>query len=151
MKAVVDMKEFKRVIKALKPFTRIDQEKMQFIYLEVNSETQEIRVEALDGHRIAVEYIRCQADENFIAYIKPFTFMKTDCNKVEIIKDSNIVMIDMLNYCIRVKQPEGEWYQTKKMIANYESKEVTSRVGINTDLLIDALKEIKKMQAEEAR
>ncbi|MDF2524768.1 MAG: hypothetical protein K0R31_2409, partial [Clostridiales bacterium] len=39
MKAIVDMKEFKRVIKALKPFTRIDQEKMQFIYLEVNSET----------------------------------------------------------------------------------------------------------------
>lgn len=144
MKAIVDAKEFKRVIKALKPFTRIDQEKMQFIYIEVNGETQEIRVEALDGHRIAVEYIKCQADESFTAYIKPFTFMKTDWDKVEIIKDGNTVTIDMLDYCMRVKQPEGEWYQSKKILADTEAEQTTSRIGINADLLMDALKEVKK-------
>ena len=144
MKAVVDQKEFKRVVKALKPFTRVDQEKMQYIYMEVDSETQEIRAEALDGHRIAVEYIKCQADESFTAYIKPITFMKSGWDKVEISKYGNIVVIDMTDYFIRVKQPEGEWYQTKKMISDSEEETAVLKVGVNADFLIDALKDIKR-------
>jgi DNA polymerase III sliding clamp (beta) subunit (PCNA family) len=147
MKATVDFKEFKRVVKALKPFTKENEEKMQYIYLEINSEAQEIRMEALDGHRIAVEYIKCQADESFTAYIKPLTFIKSAWDKVEISKDKNYVVIDMLDYYIRVKQPEGEWYQTKRIVSEAEKETAVLKVGVNADFLIDALKDIQRSKS----
>lgn len=144
MKATVDTKEFKRIIKALKPFTRPDGTKMEYIFLEVNNETQEVKFEALDGHRIAVEYLKCTADTSFTTYIKPFTLMKTKEKFTDIEIINNKAYITMGDYSVGFKQPEGIWYETKQMLEKYEKEEPVLKVGINAKLLIDALKNISQ-------
>lgn len=149
MKATVGSKEFKRILKALKPFTSQDHmnDKMQYIYLEINN--GEIRLEALDGHRIAIEYIECVNDENFTAYIKPVTLFKTSSEEIiiEVIGDKAYVTDNEFSFGF--KQPDGEWYDTKTMISDYTSKTPQVAIGVNPKLLIDALKDIKKSGSRE--
>lgn len=91
MKAIMDCNEFKRIIKALKPFTNALQEKMKYIKIDVDSKNQEIKFEALDGHRIGIEYLKCEADENFTAYITPFVVWKSMDKIAEIeLKDEKV-------------------------------------------------------------
>lgn len=146
MKAKIDTSELIRIIKALKPFTRkLDKYQaaiMQYIYVEFNHDTQEARFEALDGHRIAVEYLKCEVDESFKAYIEPLTPWKTDLTKSEIELSNGILTIDMGYYSLKFMQPSGEWYDTKKMIEATEEIKPTSKIGINPEYLIEALKGI---------
>jgi DNA polymerase III sliding clamp (beta) subunit (PCNA family) len=146
MKALIKTEELIRVIKALKPFTRKDSQytdkKMEHIYIEFNQETKEARFEALDGYRVAVEYVKCQTDESFIAYIKPFTPWKTDTVYAEIELDNQVAIVDMGFYSLKFVQPEGEWFATKKMIEETEAMEPSVKIGINPDYLIEALKGI---------
>ena len=146
MKALIKTEELIRVIKALKPFTRkpdfYKADKMEYIYVEFNHETQEARFEALDGHRIAVEYVKCTTEESFKAYIKPFTPWKTDVIFSEIELLSGIVVVDMGFYTLRFKKPEGEWYDTKKMISDTELIKPASKIGINPVYMMEALKGI---------
>jgi DNA polymerase III sliding clamp (beta) subunit (PCNA family) len=143
MKAIFDLKEFKRVVTALKPFTQIDQQLMQYIMIRVNATECEAKCEALDGHRIAVEFIKCEADVNFVLYIKPFNFIKTDAERIEINLHSGTAYIDMGSYIFKIPQPEGIWYPTEKLISDVESEETVLKVGVNADLLTDALKNVK--------
>jgi DNA polymerase III sliding clamp (beta) subunit (PCNA family) len=143
MKAIVDSKEFKRIMQALKPFTCIYNDKMKFIRMMVNSENQEILFEALDGHRIAMEYLKCTTDESFTAYIKPFVFGRTKDEKISIELLGNKVLVTKGEYIIGFKQPEGEWYDTSKILDDTYSKEITSVIGVNPKLLQDALKYMK--------
>jgi DNA polymerase III sliding clamp (beta) subunit (PCNA family) len=146
MKAKIDTSELIRIIKALKPFTRKPDKYqaiiMEYIYVEFNHETQEARFEALDGHRIAVEYVKCNTDESFSAFIKPFTPWKTDTMLAEIELINGIATVDMGYYSLKFIQPEGEWYETKKMISDTEAIKPSSKIGINPDYMIEALKNI---------
>jgi DNA polymerase III sliding clamp (beta) subunit (PCNA family) len=145
MKASINTIELIRIIKALKPFTRkmdayYKAEKMEYIYVEFNYETQEARFEALDGHRIAIEYTKCITEESFSAYIKPFNPWKTEALQAELEVIGSAATLDMGHYILRFTQPEGEWYDTKKMIDELEKKEIASKFGINPEYLIEALK-----------
>jgi hypothetical protein len=150
MRALIKTDEFKRVVKALKLFTRkvIDHytgnEKMQYIMAEFNYDTQEVKFEALDGHRIAVEYVKCETDENFIAYIKPISFWKTDAEYTEIERVNELVTVDLGDYILRFKQPSGEWYQTEKMFTELEAAKLLSKICVNPDFVVDAVKSINK-------
>lgn len=146
MRAKIDTSELIRIIKALKPFTRKPDKYqvaiMQYIYVEFNHDTQEARFEALDGHRIAIEYLKCEVDESFKAYIEPLTPWKTDLIRSEIELLNGVLTIDMGYYGFKFKQPSGEWYDTKKMISATEEINPISKIGINPDYLIEALKGI---------
>ena len=147
MKAYIDVKELIRVIKALKPFTRkADQYcrdfKMECIHVKINSDTQEARFEALDGHRIAVEHVKCSTEESFSAYIKPFTPWKTEALQAELELIEKVATLDMGHYSVKFIQPEGEWYDTKKKIGETEQITPSSKIGINPQFMIEALKDI---------
>ena len=143
-KAIVDTKEFKRIIKALKPFTRLDVIRMQYIRVNINNKTQEIKFEALDGHRIAVEYLKCETDTSFTAYIKPFNLMATREKFTEIELINEKVYITMDEYSFGFKQPSQEWYETENLIKKCEKEEPVLKVGVNAKLLMDALKNVKQ-------
>lgn len=140
MVASIHTKELKRVMQALKPFTnsREYNKLMQYIHFEVNWKEKEVKFEALDGHRVAVEYLYCEADEDFKGYIKPVSIGKTrdDYCELELESDKAFLTVDDIRY--RFSQPEGSWYDTTKFFNDFQQKE-PQIVGINTELLISAL------------
>ena len=59
MKAILDAKEFKRLIDNTKKFTRWEDgnnKMMQYIHVVIDAKSMEIKAEALDGYRISIEY-----------------------------------------------------------------------------------------------
>jgi DNA polymerase III sliding clamp (beta) subunit (PCNA family) len=146
MKASIKTDELIRVIKALKPFVmkynQYTDKKMEHIFIEFNKVTQEARCEALDGHRIAIEYVKCKTERSFSVYIKPFNPWKTDSTETEIELYNGYAKIDLGFYSLKFKQPEGEWYDTKKMLADTELIKPLSKIGIDPLFLTEALKGI---------
>lgn len=136
----MDSDEFKRIIKALKPFTRIDSEKMKYIKIDIDSKNQEIRFEALDGHRIGIEYLKCEADENFTVYITPFTPWKSMDRFAEIELKDQKVYITMGNQIIGFKQPDIEWFDTASMLKELQEQEIKSKIGVDPSLLAESIK-----------
>ncbi|MDF2804432.1 MAG: hypothetical protein K0S61_4337 [Anaerocolumna sp.] len=141
MVARICAKELKRVIQALKPFTSggTYNKLMQYIHFKVNSQEKEVKFEALDGHRIAVEYLPCEADEDFKGYIMPVNIgkIRDDYCEIELQGDKSYLTVDDIRY--RFIQPEGTWYNTDKIWKDFQKKE-PQIVGMNTELLREALK-----------
>jgi DNA polymerase III sliding clamp (beta) subunit (PCNA family) len=142
MKAIIDIKGFKRVIKALKPFVAQDNFRsvLQYIRVKVNGEAGEVRFEALDGHRIAIEYLKCNAVESFEAFIKPMQFWKTDSEMVELELFAKCATVSFGYYSIKFDQPKDEWPDVEKFLSSVEDKKPDFRVGINSEFLMDALR-----------
>jgi DNA polymerase III sliding clamp (beta) subunit (PCNA family) len=141
MKAVFNMDEFKRIIKALKPFTGYV-DLMTYIHFDVDAESKVIKFEALDGHRVWVENLDCEADESFSGYIKPMVINKTYRDSCEIEKVNNQVFLYLDDYRFTVMQPDAdkEWYKTDKFLKDWEAEEAKIIIGVNAKLLGDALK-----------
>lgn len=148
MKAIVDIKEFKRVISALKPFTSSCSDKMQYIKMDIDKDNQEVRFEALDGHRLAVEYLKCNADGNFTAYINPFNILKTRDNVIEIELIDKKLHASVNEWSFKFEQPEGEWFDTSK-VANRSEVDKVVKIGVDAKLLKEALSNICKKNARE--
>jgi hypothetical protein len=147
MKALIEMSEFIRTVKALKPFTGEDSKYikpnlMKFIYITFDLDTQEARFEALDGHRIAIEYVKCTTDESFAIYIEPFNPWKTNSQYAEVKLINKLATVDMGYYSLRFIQPEEKWYDTGKIIKDTEQIDLSSKMAFNPDFMIDALKGI---------
>lgn len=147
MLAVVNTKQFIRIMKALKPFTGepspFDKtRKMQYIHFKTDQLKQEIKFEALDGHRFAIEYLECCVDESFEGYIKPQTLWKTDRTEVNITVDGKYTRIDFGWYELKYELPEGEYYKLNDLIDSLETQEPIKRFGVNPTFLIDALKNL---------
>ncbi len=150
MKATIDIKEFKRVMVALKPFTStsIYNDKMQYIKADVDKDNQEIRFEALDGHRLAVEYLKCSADSSFTVYIKPFNILKSQDSEIELEIIDNKLHISTNEWSFKFIQPEGMWFDTSK-VANRDNQDKAVRIGVNAKLLREALGNINMKHDKE--
>jgi DNA polymerase III sliding clamp (beta) subunit (PCNA family) len=147
MKATVNIKQFIRIMKALKPFTTEPSPydktgKMQYIHFKVDHENGEVKFEALDGHRFAIEYLECEADASFEGYIKPQTLWKTERPEVTITVDEKYTRIDLGWYELKYELPEGEYYSLDTLVNNLEVEKPIKRLGVNPKLLIDALKNL---------
>lgn len=147
-KVIIRAEDFKRLINSTKKFIRKDatNKLMGYIHLEFNSETNEVKAEALDGHRVAVEYAHCyELKESFSCLIKPdIPKIKTkyDFVEVELVNGKCFVTVgeDIRGYV----QPEGEWFKTAKLFSDTEKEEILAKVCINSQLLIDALASTEK-------
>jgi DNA polymerase III sliding clamp (beta) subunit (PCNA family) len=138
MVARIYAKELKRVIQALKPFTREGEynKLMQYIHFEVVG--NEIKFEALDGHRIAIEYLPCETDEDFKGYIKPMAIgkIRNDYCELELSEENVYLTVGDIRY--RFAQPEGIYYDTSKLLNDMEI-EKPQIVGVNAELLLSGL------------
>ena len=138
MKAIVDTKEFKRIMKYMKKFVREDtNELMKYIRFEVKN--GEIKFEALDGWRIAREFLKCENDVEFEGYINPisFTFLK-ECKTTISLEDKTVLISDNV-FSVKTMQPNGIWYDTDKLINNNNAK---AKAGVNAQLLKECLEGI---------
>ena len=88
MKAIVNAREFKRLIDNTKRFIRPSvhtSAMMEYIRIKIDIALGEIEATALDGYRIADEYAKfVQADGSFTCYIKPNVPKITGIDNVEI-------------------------------------------------------------------
>ena len=140
MKAIVDTKEFKRIMKYMKKFVREDtNELMKYIRFEVKK--GEIKFEALDGWRIAREFLKCENDVEFSGYINPISFTFLKQIKAEISLENKIVLISDNVFSVKTVQPNGIWYKTDKYL---EGNNVKAKVGINALGLKEVLEGIEK-------
>jgi len=146
MKARIAATDFKRVIENTKRFTGHEWRgsKYPWIYLQIDSESKMIRATALDGHRISVEFADVmEVDESFSCYIKP--------NIPKILKHDQYVDLEVSNNRLYVQvgesimgyvQPEGEYYKVDEMLSNYFDDQPELTIGVNANLLKDALASI---------
>lgn len=143
MKAILDAREFKRIIDNTKRFvgngTNITL--MQWIYLEIDVKEKIIRATALDGHRISIEYAKLKyADTSFCCYIRPAIPKITKYDnyaELEVVK--NRLYVQVGEYIIGYVQPEGEYYPVDEMLKEYQEKEKLLTVGIDAKYLKDAM------------
>lgn len=145
MRAVLEANEFKRIIDNTKKFTANASEAtlMQWIHLVIDAETKEIKAEALDGHRMSVEYARLkEADVSFDCLIKPNIpkITKND-REAELILEDNRLYVTVTDMRIGYTQPQGKYYKTNELIKN-ANKESNNRFGINAKYLVDAMQSI---------
>lgn len=144
MKAIIDAMEFKRLIDNTKRFVKNYESNklMQYIYLEVNAETKEIKATALDGHRISIEYGKVkEAGESFKCYVKPMIpkITKRDMYvELELVDKKAYITVNdnIMGYL----QPEGEYFKTDKLISDLEEKPALASIYVDAKLLEEALK-----------
>ena len=141
MKAIIEAKEYKRLIENTKKFTTpYGAEKMQYIHLRFID--GEVRAAALDGYRISVEYATYTGD-NFNCYVKTNMPKITGVKNITVELVDNKVLITANDDLIGCKQPEGEYYDIDKFIDDYSAKPEIGVIGANSQFLIDALSAIK--------
>ena len=145
MKAVIAADSFKRLINNSKKFTRVCSNRlMSYIYLDVDAEKNIIRAEAVDGHRLSVEYSPViEADSSFKCYVKaniPKITARDRAVELELIGNKCYVTVgeNITGYV----QPEGKWFDLDKVINDAEEKPVTASIYVDPKLLKEALDSI---------
>lgn len=119
---------------------------MTYIYLEIDAESMEIKATALDGHRVSVEYATLvEADESFKCYIKPNIpkISKSDLYaELELVEKK--VYLTVGENITGYVQPEGIYYDVKKLFEDLKETPVVASVGVRCSLLKDALDSVPK-------
>ena len=145
MRAVIEASNFKRLINNSKKFTCIcGNVLMSYIYLEVDAEKKTIKAEALDGHRVSIEYSPVkEADGSFKCYVRaniPKITAKDREVELELIENRCYVTVgDNITGFI---QPAGKWFDTDKVINDTEKEPVTASIYVDPKLLKEALESI---------
>lgn len=145
MKATIDIREFKRIMKVLKPFTTTDTNVaiLQFIQMKFDEATQEVKCEAIDGRKVAVEYLKCTTDVSFTAYIKPVTLMKTAAEFATIEQVDDVTMVDFMDYTLKFKNVPGEWINTRPILDQSELGKCM-KFGVNPNYIKQAVDSLIK-------
>ena len=141
MKAILQAQDFKRIIDNTKKFTGGPSKLMSYIYLQVDADKKEVRATALDGHKVSIEYAKLAAvDESFSCYIKPTIpkILKRDTS-AELELDGKRLFVTVNDSIMGYVQPEGEYYETNKMINDLTEQPFVGKIGVNAKLLGDAL------------
>lgn len=145
MRAVIRAEEFKRLINNTKRFTGDCSNKlMQYIYLEVNADTKEIRATALDGYRVSIEYAGVmEVDESFSCYCRKDIpkISKHDLN-VELELVDKKLFITVGDYITGYKQPEGEYFKLDEFVKGVEAIPVEGSIYVDAKLLKEALESV---------
>lgn len=145
MKVRMDANEFKNIVNNTKKFTGYNSNLMTYIRLEIDAERNYIKATALDGHRLSVEYAKIEyADESFGCYIRPCIpkiTKKTKCIELEVIGRKLLMQAD--DQIMGYVQPEGEFYDTDKVIKGALVSEPIATIGVNAKYLMEALQSVK--------
>jgi len=147
MKAIIDAIDFKNLVSNAKAFLSKTHTNimMTYIYLEVNAETKEIRATALDGYRISSETTSIkEADESFKCFIRPNIPKITKNDRyVELELNDNKCFVTVSDSIVGYKQPQGEYFDYKKLIRDVENQEAKASILVDASLLKEALSSVK--------
>lgn len=145
MKCILDAKSFKRIIDNTKKFTSCNAKMMEYIHLIIDAEKQTIRAEALDGYRISIEYAKIfSTDSSFTCFIKPTIPRITKYDKyAELELDNKRLLVTVTDSITGYIQPEGNYYDVNRVVGDILQKEVVRTIGVNPQLLKDALDAVK--------
>lgn len=144
MKAILKAVDLKKIFNGTKKFvgTGVGIAIMQYIHIVVTED--EVRFEALDGHRFSVEYASVvSVDKPFECFIRPEIpkISKYD-EYAEIELESGAAYITVSDRIIGYKQPAEKAYDLQKLVDEYSKKEIKAKIGVNSRLLADALNSI---------
>ena len=150
-KAIIETAEFNRLVNSTKGFVGTSSAKPQhqWIRLEIKGDKSVIAI-AVDGYKMSVERAECvEADEDFIAYVKPtikkFKFSK----KFSVIDFVTIELINKNLYIahnddiIGYRQPEGELFDWEKVMGDLKKKEAAYKVSVNPEYLKIAMQSLE--------
>lgn len=151
MKAIIDATVFKNLVNNAKAFVRKDSiyinKMLTYILVEVDSSNKEIKVIALDGHRVSMETAQIiEADESFKCFIRPNipkitkndSFVELELN----MKDERC-FVTVSESIVGYKQPQGEYFDYKKIISDVENQEAKASILVDASLLKEALNSVK--------
>lgn len=148
MKAIINTREFNRIIAATKAFVDVHGERplYNFIKLEFNAKDKRVTAIALDAFRLAVENAAlAECDEDFIAYIG--SNVKLPSRKdvyAHIELQGNRLIVDCERYIFGCIQPA-----LPALDANFDWRkavpegDVRYKIAFNGDLLLSALRAAK--------
>lgn len=149
MKVKLRASDLKRIVDGTKKFLAKDNwnKFMCYINLEIDADKREIKATALDGHRVSVEYAELvEVDESFKCYIMP--------NIPKISKNDLYAEIELVNGKAYVTvgesitgyvQPAGiKVYDVDKFITDTENETPKAYVGVDVQLLKEALESVSK-------
>lgn len=149
MKVKLRACELKRIVDGTKKFLAKNNRNkfMCYINLEVDADKKEIKATALDGHRVSVEYAGIvEVDESFKCYIMP-NIPKVSKNdlyaEIELVNERAYVTVgeSITGYV----QPEGtKVYDIDKFITDTENVTAKAFVGVDVQLLKEALESVSK-------
>lgn len=142
MKATLYASAFKKIIDNTKKFTRsgADSTLMQYIHLIINAREKEIRAEAVDGHRISIEYADItSADESFECYIKPNIPSMKGLQYTEIEVKDGILFVTAGDSIQGYRQPTGNFYKVDSLLNEIMKTDPVETIGMDPGLLVDAL------------
>lgn len=151
MKAILDAKEFKRLIDNTKKFTRwedANNKLMQYIHVVVDAKSMEIKAEALDGFRISIEYGKLmEADESFSCFISPkIPVIVKGARHAELELVDKKLLIRLGEFIVGCVQPEGEYFRVDEELAKMQKSEPVRTIGLNASYLEDAMKAAKNTE-----
>jgi len=151
LKAIIDATVFKNLVNNAKAFVRKDSiyinKMLTYILVEVDSSNKEIKVIALDGHRVSMETAQIiEADESFKCFIRPNipkitkndSFVELELN----MKDERC-FVTVSESIVGYKQPQGEYFDYKKIISDVENQEAKASILVDASLLKEALNSVK--------
>ena len=151
MKAILEAKEFKRIIDNTKRFASEFNgiHLMDWIHLVIDAEKKMIRAEAIDGYRISVEYARLQdADMSFSCFIRSnIPIITKNDSYAELSLQENKLYVTVSDNIMGYIQPQGEFYKVDDYIEKY-SRKSDKRFAINAKMLAEAMESIKAIDGE---
>lgn len=151
MKAIIDATVFKNLVNNAKAFVKRDSmyinKMLTYIFVEVDAYNKEIKVIALDGHRVSMETAQIiEADESFKCFIRPNIpkITKNDLFvELELNMNDGKCFVTVSESIVGYKQPQGEYFDYKKFIRDVENQEAKASVLVNASLLKEALNSVK--------
>jgi DNA polymerase III sliding clamp (beta) subunit (PCNA family) len=148
LKAILDAKEFKRLIDNTKKFTRWEDgnnKMMQYIHVIIDAKSMEIKSEALDGHRISIEYGKLlDVDESFSCYISPkIPVIVKDARHAELELIDKKLLIRLGDFIVGCAQPEGEYYNMDEKLEEMQKESPIRTIGLNATYVKEAMEAAK--------
>lgn len=151
LKAIIDATVFKNLVNNAKAFVKRDSmyinKMLTYIFVEVDAYNKEIKVIALDGHRVSMETAQIiEADESFKCFIRPNIpkITKNDLFvELELNMNDGKCFVTVSESIVGYKQPQGEYFDYKKFIRDVENQEAKASVLVNASLLKEALNSVK--------
>lgn len=147
MKAVIKAQDMKDLVEKTKRFVskNNNNEMMRFIHIVVDAEKQEVRAEAVDGHRFSVAYGKLvEADESFECFITPEIPKITRYDEyVEIETDGDKAFVTVGDSIRGYRQLKKPFFDILQMVETTEDKEPAIKVAFNSKLLAEALQSVK--------
>lgn len=151
LKAIIDATVFKNLVNNAKAFVERDSiytnKMLTYIFVEVDASNKEIKLIALDGHRISVETAQIiEADESFKCFIRPNIPKITKNDRfveLELNMNDGKCFVTVSESIVGYKQPQGEYFDYKKLIRDAENQEAKASILVDASLLKEALNSVK--------